>query len=137
MSVSAVPSSSLSPSSSPSPTSPQPARRGAAGGPAPDADPEFDWRTRAACLALPPEAVLGTDPAQAASVLAACGGCPIREACRAVVDPENHWFDGVSGGRLWRNGRDITPRVARVMAGTASRPAQASRPTLLSRGAAA
>ncbi|MFG2143963.1 hypothetical protein ACGFRG_07140 [Streptomyces sp. NPDC048696] len=29
-----------------------------------------------------------------------------------VVDPAHTWFDGVSGGRLWRNGREVERRPA-------------------------
>jgi hypothetical protein len=44
---------------------------------------------------------------EAAPVLRACNHCPIREECEAVVDPAHTWFDGVCGGRLWRNGREV------------------------------
>ncbi|GGZ15446.1 hypothetical protein GCM10010387_04730 [Streptomyces inusitatus] len=37
----------------------------------------------------------------------ACNYCPIKRQCQTIVDPERTWFDGVSGGRLWRNGRAV------------------------------
>ncbi|MFI6979836.1 hypothetical protein ACIBSV_14750 [Embleya sp. NPDC050154] len=69
-----------------------------------------DWRLSAACIGLPEHAVLGTDRTAALPALAACEHCPIIAPCLAIVDPEHTWFDGVSGGRLWRNGREVTVR---------------------------
>ncbi|WP_439674963.1 WhiB family transcriptional regulator [Embleya sp. MST-111070] len=69
-----------------------------------------NWRLSAACIDLPEQAVLGTDRNAARPALAACTRCPVRTRCLAVVDPERTWFDGVSGGRLWRNGREVEAR---------------------------
>ena len=70
-------------------------------------DDELDWRRSAACAVLPPRYVFTRDPSKAATTLRACNKCPIREECEAVVDPAHTWFDGVSGGRLWHNGREV------------------------------
>ncbi|MEV5606808.1 WhiB family transcriptional regulator [Streptomyces sp. NPDC052225] len=70
-------------------------------------DDELDWRRSAACASLPPHHVFTRDPDDAARTLRACNQCPIRAECEAVVDPAHTWFDGVSGGRLWRNGREV------------------------------
>ncbi|MEU8958765.1 WhiB family transcriptional regulator [Streptomyces sp. NPDC048518] len=69
-----------------------------------------DWRGDAACADLPQQYVFTRSPAEAAPVLRACNQCPIRRECEAIVDPSRTWFDGVSGGRLWRNGREVKPR---------------------------
>ncbi|WP_328938218.1 hypothetical protein OG288_23055 [Streptomyces tauricus] len=69
---------------------------------------ELDWRRGAACAHLSERSVFARLPAEAEPVLHACGRCPIRKQCEAVVDPSHTWFDGVSGGRLWRNGREVT-----------------------------
>ncbi|MDQ1037741.1 hypothetical protein QFZ75_004157 [Streptomyces sp. V3I8] len=69
---------------------------------------ELDWRREAACAHLSEHSVFTRVPAEAEPVLRACGRCPIRKRCEAVVDPSHTWFDGVSGGRLWRNGREVT-----------------------------
>ncbi|MEU3464913.1 WhiB family transcriptional regulator [Streptomyces sp. NPDC006733] len=66
-----------------------------------------DWRLSAACLDLPPQSVFTLRRSEAGDVLRACNQCPIRRECEAVVDPTHSWFDGVSGGRLWRNGREV------------------------------
>jgi hypothetical protein len=39
------------------------------------------------------------------SLLAACQGCPFRSQCIDLVMPSMSLFDGVCGGRLWRNGQ--------------------------------
>ncbi|MFE7571484.1 WhiB family transcriptional regulator [Streptomyces sp. NPDC057539] len=73
-----------------------------------DDDPDgLDWRRAAACADLPQRSVFTRNPAEAAPALRACNYCPIRQQCKAIVDPERTWFDGVSGGRLWRNGRVV------------------------------
>ncbi|GGR73546.1 hypothetical protein GCM10010252_10140 [Streptomyces aureoverticillatus] len=67
----------------------------------------LDWRRSAACAQLPQHSVFTRVPSEAAEVLRACNQCPIRKECEAVVNPARTWFDGVSGGRLWRNGREV------------------------------
>ncbi|MDQ0776204.1 hypothetical protein QF026_004670 [Streptomyces aurantiacus] len=69
---------------------------------------ELDWRREAACAHLSESSVFTRVPAEAEPVLRACDRCPIRKRCETVVDPSHTWFDGVSGGRLWRNGREVT-----------------------------
>lgn len=72
----------------------------------------LDWRRSAACADLPARFVFTRVPSDAQHALRACGACSIREKCRAIVDPERSWFDGVSGGRLWRNGREVARATA-------------------------
>ncbi|GAA4073893.1 WhiB family transcriptional regulator [Streptomyces hundungensis] len=67
-----------------------------------------DWRTRAACIGLPDRTVFAREPEAARPALRACGGCPVRRACLEAVAPRTSWFDGVSGGRLWRNGQEVS-----------------------------
>ncbi|MFE6164607.1 WhiB family transcriptional regulator [Streptomyces sp. NPDC056486] len=74
----------------------------------------LDWRRDAACADLPQQYVFTRVPAEAAPVLRACNQCPIRRECEAIVDPSRTWFDGVSGGRLWRNGREVKARRSSV-----------------------
>ncbi|GGV26746.1 hypothetical protein GCM10010245_43920 [Streptomyces spectabilis] len=93
-----MPASTMSPQ--PAPTSPDFTPSGAGG-------EHLDWRRSAACADLPPHSVFTRIPSEAAAVLRACNQCPIRKECEAVVDPGRTWFDGVSGGRLWRNGRAV------------------------------
>lgn len=68
---------------------------------------ELDWRRAAACVNLPQHSVFTRVPSEAEPVLRACNQCPIRRECEVVVDPAHTFFDGVSGGRLWRNGREV------------------------------
>lgn len=68
---------------------------------------EIDWRRAAACANLPQRYVFTRNLSDAKHTLRACNQCPIRRQCEAVVDPAHTWFDGVSGGRLWRNGREV------------------------------
>ncbi|WP_327354614.1 WhiB family transcriptional regulator [Streptomyces sp. NBC_01304] len=76
------------------------------------ADERLDWRRDAACAEIPQQYVFTRDLAEAEQVLRACNQCPIRRECEAIVDPSHTWFDGVSGGRLWRNGREVKARKA-------------------------
>jgi WhiB family redox-sensing transcriptional regulator len=71
---------------------------------------QVNWRTSAACQGLPLHSVFAVQPSEAAEALRACNQCSVRRECEAVVDPANTWFDGVSGGRLWRNGREVKLR---------------------------
>ncbi|MER5862342.1 hypothetical protein [Kitasatospora sp. NPDC002040] len=73
----------------------------------PDLDADLPPTPSAACAGLPVGAVFATRYAQALPALLACGRCALRTECVTAVDPANSWFDGVSGGRLWRNGRPI------------------------------
>ncbi|WP_167157648.1 WhiB family transcriptional regulator [Streptomyces sp. MBT27] len=66
-----------------------------------------DWRSHAACIGLPDRAVFAREPEAARPALRACGICPVRRACLEAVAPRTSWFDGVSGGRLWRNGQEV------------------------------
>lgn len=68
---------------------------------------ELDWRREAACAHLSQDSVFAKVLSEAEPALRACNQCVIRRECEAVVDPERTWFDGVSGGRLWRNGREV------------------------------
>ncbi|KAF0650623.1 MULTISPECIES: WhiB family transcriptional regulator [Streptomyces] len=70
----------------------------------------FGWRAAAACSGLPPHVVFARREAEAAPALAACGRCPVVRRCLEAVAPAESWFDGVSGGRLWRNGRPVRLR---------------------------
>ncbi|MEV0260890.1 WhiB family transcriptional regulator [Streptomyces sp. NPDC050617] len=66
-----------------------------------------DWRTHAACAGLPDEAVFARRPEPALPALRACAVCSVRRRCLETVAPAESLFDGVSGGRLWRNGREV------------------------------
>ncbi|MFG2330567.1 WhiB family transcriptional regulator [Streptomyces sp. NPDC048604] len=68
------------------------------------------WRAAAACLGLPPQVVFARRESEALPALMACRRCPVARRCEETVAPAESWFDGVSGGRLWRNGRPATGR---------------------------
>ncbi|MEU9159335.1 WhiB family transcriptional regulator [Streptomyces sp. NPDC048424] len=93
------------------PAEPPAARPGTASGalgvlgvPAAPAVP-WPWQAAAACGDLPPAVVFSKRAKVAAPALRACAGCPVRRECEEAVAPAESWFDGVCGGRLWRNGR--------------------------------
>ncbi|WP_457032614.1 WhiB family transcriptional regulator [Kitasatospora sp. P5_F3] len=71
-------------------------------------DHAADWREFAACAGLPSRTVFATRRTEAAPALDRCGHCPVRSQCLAAVQPDQSWFDGVCGGRLWRNGRAVS-----------------------------
>ncbi|MCP9957752.1 WhiB family transcriptional regulator [Streptomyces sudanensis] len=70
----------------------------------------FGWRAAAACSGLPPQSVFARREAEARPALTACERCPVVRRCLEAVAPAENWFDGVSGGRLWRNGRPVPLR---------------------------
>jgi hypothetical protein len=37
--------------------------------------------------------------------LSYCSGCPFWENCESLVEPSKNHFDGICGGKIWRNGR--------------------------------
>lgn len=67
----------------------------------------FGWRADAACAGMPPHVVFARRAADAAPALRACERCPVTRQCEETVDPARTWFDGVSAGRLWHNGRPV------------------------------
>ncbi|OEJ25546.1 hypothetical protein AR457_14800 [Streptomyces agglomeratus] len=73
----------------------------------------FGWRAAAACSGLPPTVVFARRAADAEPALRACDRCPVLRQCEESVAPADSWFDGVSAGRLWRNGRPVSLDGAR------------------------
>ncbi|AXI78051.1 WhiB family transcriptional regulator [Peterkaempfera bronchialis] len=79
----------------------------ASAAPLPDDAGFFSWQATAACAGLPPHVVFARRPQDAAPALRACAACLVQRECEEVVAPADTWFDGVSSGRLWRNGRPV------------------------------
>ncbi|MFF5633859.1 WhiB family transcriptional regulator [Streptomyces sp. NPDC012825] len=67
----------------------------------------FGWRAAAACSGLPPHVVFSKRKKEALPALMACERCPVVQRCEEAVAPAESFFDGVSAGRLWRNGRPV------------------------------
>lgn len=67
----------------------------------------LDWRDRAACAGLPPHVVFARRREVAEPALHACGRCLVQRRCAETVAPAESWFDGVSAGVLWSNGRPV------------------------------
>ncbi|URM90071.1 WhiB family transcriptional regulator [Streptomyces sp. MRC013] len=78
--------------------------------PLPEVLESFGWRAAAACSGLPPHTVFARQETEARPALTACERCPVVRRCLEVVAPAENWFDGVSGGHLWRNGRPVPLR---------------------------
>ena len=76
--------------------------------PAPDTADRPGWQARAACAGMPARVVFASRLQDAAPALRACTVCPVLRECERTVAPRENWFDGVSAGRLWRNGRPVT-----------------------------
>ncbi|MHC0429964.1 WhiB family transcriptional regulator [Streptomyces sp. O3] len=72
------------------------------------------WQRAASCAGLPARTVFARSERDALPALRACLRCPVRQRCEETVAPAESWFDGVSGGRLWRNGRPVTPRTRKT-----------------------
>ncbi|MFI1939398.1 WhiB family transcriptional regulator [Streptomyces purpureus] len=73
----------------------------------------FGWRAAAACSGLPPQVVFSKRENEARPALMACERCPVVRRCEEAVAPAESFFDGVSAGRLWRNGRPVVLKNAR------------------------
>ncbi|MFJ8231742.1 WhiB family transcriptional regulator [Streptomyces sp. NPDC094448] len=78
--------------------------------PVPESPASPRWRTAAACAGLPPQIVFARREAEARPALEACRRCPVARRCEESVAPAESYFDGVSAGRLWRNGRLVRLR---------------------------
>ncbi|MCT4355828.1 WhiB family transcriptional regulator [Streptomyces sp. Je 1-79] len=74
----------------------------------------FGWRAAAACSGLPPQIVFARREPEARPALKACERCPVARQCEETVAPAESFFDGVSAGRLWRNGRPVRLRGTTV-----------------------
>lgn len=61
----------------------------------------------AACLNANPRLFDITDPIRATFALRYCRLCPVKGLCLAVVNPEKSYYDGICGGIVWRNGREV------------------------------
>lgn len=70
--------------------------------------PTASWLLQAPCLGDLRFAPAGGDEADtlqaAVELLDVCAACPFRRPCIARVQPQRSDFDGVCGGRVWRNG---------------------------------
>lgn len=67
-----------------------------------------EWIWQAPCAGANPLLFETTDEQLAAQTISAyCNRCAFRAECIEHVDPRPLGFDGVCGGRLWRNGRVI------------------------------
>jgi WhiB family redox-sensing transcriptional regulator len=64
-----------------------------------------DAFTDAACVGMPPEVFDGKTPEDVEAALAACNGCRVRRACHQWMRPARTNYDGIAGGKLWREGR--------------------------------
>ncbi|MER5481747.1 WhiB family transcriptional regulator [Streptomyces sp. NPDC002812] len=75
------------------------------------------WQSAAACAALSPAVVFARRAKDAAPALRACAVCTVHTECEEAVAPAESRFDGVCGGRLWRNG---IPSVVPQLSGSPS-----------------
>ena len=71
----------------------------------------------AACVNANPRLFDATDPIRATFGLRFCRGCPVKALCLSVVRPERSHYDGIAGGIVWSNGRE----VARLTSGRRAR----------------
>ncbi|BDM67544.1 hypothetical protein HEK616_10310 [Streptomyces nigrescens] len=67
------------------------------------------WAGKAPCagdLRFTPEETTAEAPTEPlVALLDICQGCPFRAQCIGLVLPRASLFDGVCGGRVWRNGQ--------------------------------
>lgn len=61
----------------------------------------------ASCLGANPRLFDQTDPIRATLALSYCRACPITALCLEVVRPDKSHYDGVAGGSVWSNGREV------------------------------
>lgn len=75
------------------------------------------WMDEALCVQWPERdafvqppfwsTVVGTT--SALSALMACRGCSVKDECLAFVQPARSHFDGIAGGKAWREGKHSPP----------------------------
>jgi hypothetical protein len=64
---------------------------------------------RAACKGADPVLFDETFGERVFDALSYCDRCPVIPECEDYVQPRRSYFDGVAGGRLWRNGNETEP----------------------------
>ena len=64
---------------------------------------------QAACKGANPKLFDAATNDDAFDALSYCERCPVIQPCLDYVQPRRSYFDGVAGGRLWRNGNETEP----------------------------
>lgn len=67
----------------------------------------------AECRSADPSLFDHFDLNRALPALNYCDTCPIRVECIKWVRPEKSFFDGVCGGSVWKNGKQIAMLIAK------------------------
>lgn len=63
----------------------------------------------AACLEADPVIFDRTEGPSVWVALGYCAECPVTRECEDVVRPKRSFFDGVAGGKAWKNGQRVEP----------------------------
>ena len=66
----------------------------------------------AACRDADPTIFDKTEGYTVSVALGYCAECMVKKECEALVRPRSGFFDGVAGGKIWRDGRRIDPDKA-------------------------
>lgn len=67
----------------------------------------------AACIGKPPHIFDATTIDDATEALFVCSRCWVKRECMTWMQPARRFYDGVVGGRLWREGKEIELRDLR------------------------
>jgi len=63
----------------------------------------------AACLGADPSLFDATGGDRAQDALSYCDRCPVTRECEDLVRPRKSYYDGVAGGKIWREGTPADP----------------------------
>jgi hypothetical protein len=64
---------------------------------------------QAACKGANADLFDATEGDEVEDALSYCDRCPVTQTCEDYVQPRRSYFDGVCGGKVWRNGKRHTP----------------------------
>lgn len=64
---------------------------------------------QAACKGADPSLFDHYEGDEVDDALSYCDRCPVIQECEEYVSPRRSYFDGVCGGKIWRNGHPHTP----------------------------
>ena len=62
---------------------------------------------QAACIGMPPQVFDGKSAYDIHAGIMVCRSCLVRQPCLEWLRPRRTFYDGIAGGKLWRDGKQI------------------------------
>ncbi len=62
------------------------------------------------CVGMDPKLFDAWQGEEALQALMICAQCPVKKLCEEFVRPKRSYFDGVCGGKVWKDGMRVDKR---------------------------